>query len=413
MQKGSVLNIAVPNPLHISSKMAGAYSAFLFEGERVMALHATYIPRHDRPLWQEVVLPFARWYKPTYVIILGRAFDLISVQQLAPAAIREEDNIDDRDKLPEVIAAKEFSEIWENRVFALMKMIGRYFVDLLEAADANKTPSEEKARLLYIPAIEGPQQRMPPEAYLKLVFDRIQPRVDGWRKVNKWTSEQLDGIPKLPRFETITEMHRDLKMLLGLTDEPRVHILPFGSKLHMRMVSGSREQLLAPEFEARLTGMNQDQVDALMDQELMIRSVVNFEVGKRKLTNPVQVAYDLMVKRDMATVLGSFGQLCNGWLTKLIGRNTPDRRYLHYSQIGHLWEAGLVRWGGGEKEHHAQGFYAAENQRGTLHGKSHPVRRGKGPSELEPGRRGVMVYGKYFGESLAGGLGRSGSSESF
>jgi hypothetical protein len=413
MQKGSILSIAVPNPLHISSKMAGAYSAFMFEGERVMALHAMYIPRHDRSLWEEVLLPFARWYKPTYIIVLGRAFDLISVQQLAPAKIREEDSVDDRDKLPEVVAAKEHSEIWENRVFHLMNAIGQYFVQLLEAADQNKKPNAEKARLFYIPAIEGPQQKMPPEAYLKLVFDRIQPRVDGWRKANKWTDEQMDGIPKLPRFETITEMHRDLKMLLGLTDHPRIHVLPFGSKLHIRMASGLRDQLLAPALQALLKGVSLDEGGVVLDRELTVRSVVNFEVGKRKLTNPVQVAYDLMVKRDMSTVLGSFGQLCNGWLTKLIGRNTPDRRYLHYSQIGHLWEAGLVRWGGGEKEHYAQGFYAGENQRGALHGKSHPIRRGKGPSELEPGRRGVMVYGKYFGETVAAGLGRSGSSESF
>src|SRR5277367_1113434 len=204
MQKGSILSIAVPNPLHISSKMAGAYSAFSFEGERVMALHALYIPRHDRPLWEEVILPFARWYKPTYIIVLGRAFDLISVQQLAPAKIREEDSVDDRDKLPEVIAAKEHSEIWENRVFHLMQSIGQYFVELLKAADENKKPKAQKARIFYIPAIEGPQQKMPPEAYLKLVFDRIQPRVDGWRKAQKWTEEQYAEIPTLPRFETIT-----------------------------------------------------------------------------------------------------------------------------------------------------------------------------------------------------------------
>jgi len=413
MQKGSVLNIAVPNPLHISSKMAGAYSAFLYEGERVFAIHGMYIPRHDRPLWDEVVLPFLRWYKPTYVFVLGRAFDLVSIQQLAPRALRLEDNVDDRDQLPEVVAAKSESEIWEVRVLHLMKTIGQKLLELLDAANENKKPDEEQARLIYIPAIEGPQQKMPPEAYLKLVFDRIQPRVDGWRKSEKWTEDQYAEVPRLPRFETITEMHRDLKFLLGLTDHPRVHVLPFGSKLFMRIVPGPRSQLQAPELQAKLAGLTADEADALLDTELNARTVVNFEVGKRRLSNPVQVAWELMVKRDMPTVIGSFGQMCSGWLTKLLRRQEPDRRYLHYAQIGHLWEAGLVRWGGGEKDHFAQGFYAGENARGELHGKAHPIRRGKGPSELQPGRRGVMVFGKFFGESNPGGLGRSGSSESF
>jgi hypothetical protein len=254
---------------------------------------------------------------------------------------------------------------------------------------------------------------MPPEAYLKLVFDRVQPRVDGWRKSEKWTEEQYAEIPKLPRFETITEMHRDLKFLLGLNDHPRVHVLPFGSKLYMRMVAGGRSQLQAPALQAKLAGLSPDEVDAVLDAELNARTVVNFEVGKRRLSNPVQVAWELMVKRDMPTVIGSFGQMSSGWLTKLLRRQEPDRRYLHYAQIGHLWEAGLVRWGGGEKEHFAQGFYAGENARGELHGKAHPIRRGKGSNELNPGRRGVMVYGKSFFESTPGGLGRSGSSESF
>jgi hypothetical protein len=179
------------------------------------------------------------------------------------------------------------------------------------------------------------------------------------------------------------------------------------------MISGLRSQLQAPELQAKLAGLDLDQMDVVLDRELTVRSLVNFEVGKRRLANPVQVAWELMVKRDMPTVIGSFGQMCSGWLTKLARHNEPDRRYLHYAQIGHLWESGLVRWGGGEKDHHAQGFYAGENQRGALHGKAHPVRRGKGPAELEPGRRGVMVYGKYFGEAVPGGLGRTGSSENF
>src|SRR5262249_55442540 len=157
-------------------------------------------------------------------------------------------------------------------------------------------------------AIEGPQQKMPPEAYLKLVFDRVQPRVDGWRKSQKWSEEQLAEIPKLPRFETITQMHRDLKQLLGLTDHPSINVLPFGSRLAMRMISGLRSQLQAPELQAKLAGLDLDQMDVVLDRELTVRSLVNFEVGKRRLANPVQVAWELMVKRDMPTVIGSFGQ---------------------------------------------------------------------------------------------------------
>lgn len=369
MRKSPVLNIAVQNKYKTSSREAGMFDLQLAQGEKIVALGHFYFPDHDRSLFDGIVLPFLSWYKPRVILILGGAIHDDAFQSLAPRALRR---IALREHLlaPEVAAAKDSSEIFEERVRTFGASCGNFLASLAEAAG-------EESTVVYIPSSSP---RLPCENEILSFLTYTKQRMDAWRQSHPAENEAGTNIPCLPVGDSLCssgEPERDFTELIGLTDDDRVKVLPFGSSLVL----------------------NRQIVDGLL-----IQSGVRLEVGSTRLKNPLSAGFRAMFENRMPTVRGFDGKMANGWMTQVKHSLLAPRNHTFFAEVPNLMDSERMGYLG-DDQRWAKGLYAGSICQGLLHGRSYAIQRGV------DGRRGVVICGHPFDEPEPSGYGRRGVIE--
>lgn len=379
MRKASFLAINVPNPHRSSQRKSGQMRDYLAHGQKVVMAANFLYPDVDEPMFEEF-LRFIAQYKPDRIYFLGRMVHDLAFQLLAPGAVREAELEDSEPcgltdgttkNLPEfprqIFQAKEGSKVWEDRVNALGKIIGK---ELLVRTVETAGP---QCHLFYIPALEGTHQNLPPESNIGDVLKAIQARVNYTRLKNGETED----VPAIPMER------KDFARLLGVHEHPRIHVRPFGSSITVGCLPGD---------------IRPDDTQEILESKVFSRMRV--EVGRRKVKNPIGEAFETARLNLISVVQGYAPQLSNGWFTKLTSQSI-ERIYLSFHQIGMLFARERMDFGDSSTERYATGFFVGYNCRGTMHGKSFPFLRGA------DGRRSVVIYSHPYSESSPGGLGRT------
>src|SRR5207253_2326764 len=142
-------------PHRSSDRKAGNTNISIRHHGRVVIVSNLLAPDHDRPLFN-LFLQFVQMFRPDLIIFLGRIVNDHAFQLVAPRATRDLDE-DEPPLAEEVVRAKASSEVWEERAINLARILGQeIFVRTVEAAGP-------QCRLVYVPALEGTHQNLPPE----------------------------------------------------------------------------------------------------------------------------------------------------------------------------------------------------------------------------------------------------------
>lgn len=369
MRKSAVLNIAVQNKYKTSSREAGMFDLHLDDGEKIVAMGHMYYPDHDRSLFEGIVMPFLRWYKPRVIVILGGAIHDDAFQSLAPRALRRM-AMREHDLAPEVAAAKAVSEIFEARVRNFGATCGDFLSSLADAAG-------DKSTVIYLPSSSP---RLPCENEIISFLTYTKQRIDAWRENHP--AEHADDlyIPCLPVGDSSCssgEPESDFAELIGLTGNEKVRVLPFGSSLILnRQVTDGQ----------------------------VIQSGIRFEVGSTRLKNPLSAGFRAMFENRMPTVRGFDGKMGNGWMTQVKHSLLAPRNHTFFSEVPNLMDSERMGYLG-DDQRWAKGLYVGNICQGQLHGRSYAIQRGV------DGRRGVVVCGRPFDELEPSGYGRQGRIE--
>lgn len=443
MKKGSFLSITVPNPHRSSDRKTGVTIVVLQPGDKVVMAANFLAPNHDAAAFA-IFLKELRRVRPKYVILPGRIFHDLAFQLMAPGAIsdavREEtqpsgisDGVSKNLPLfPElVLQAKHSSEIWEERVIMLGKLLGEaILLRIVEAAGP-------QCHVFYPPALEGIHQNLPPESNIPDVLKAIQRQVDGFRhagrpkkKKGKATkthvpdpntvdpaaeaaadakaddaetdddesSEKADVYPQIPMER------QDFNQLLGVEKHPQIHVVGFGSAiqlfcLHTELTQQDWVNLRNLQATLRMQRRTAEIIPSVREfLAPKMFSEVRVEVGKRKVMNPIQECLTAVKLNQGSTIQAYPGQLSNAWISRFV--TSRKRVYMFCCQLGMMFAREQMDFGDSALERYATGFYVGYNHRGFLKGKSFPFLRG------ESYRRSVAVYGMLYVEETPGGLGR-------
>jgi hypothetical protein len=367
MRKAAILNVAVQNKHKTSTREAGSFDLRLDDGEKLIALGHFYFPDHDRSLFEGVVFPLLEWYKPRVILILGGAIHDDAFQALAPRALRRV-AFREHDLAPEVLAAKNASDMFEERIRLFGLECGRFLSSLADRAG-------DRSTVVYIPSSSP---LIPCENEIMTFLSYTKQKVDSYRAAHPDQAPAAQQIPCLPipgSMCSAAELQQDFAALLGLTDDPRVQVQPFGSAIYLNRV---------------------------VENGILINGGVRFEVGSRRLMNPLSAAFRSMYENRISTIRGFDGKLSTGWLTQVRHSLLAPRRHLTFGEVPNLMDSERMGYLG-DDQRWAKGIYCGNISRRLLHGQSFPIQRGV------DGRRGVVIYGREFQESSAAGYGRTGS----
>jgi hypothetical protein len=417
MKQSKFLEITVPVPHYTSRRKAGTKNILLPHGSKGCIISNLFAPDHDRAAFEKI-LEEVRELKPNWIIVNGRAVHDHAFELMAPRAILHKSE-DEPALAPEVLEAYESckteeereaerrlaesgesasaqpaeeqeegdaeapkkeakvgedyeSRGWEARVLAVGKLIGRnIFIRLVEAAGP-------QCKLYYIPALEGSRVTLPPESNIKDILKRIHMRVSEGRSFHLRKDYNRDNYPKIP-WE-----RRQFAQLLGIDNHPQIEMLKFGSTIKLHCMVGKP-----------------DGSDAELDKRRRkVFSTVRVEVGKRKVMHPITEGYNGAMLNSEPTITSFPPQLANGWWTKCVSADVPDRKHLFFSQIGMMFARERHDFGDGHLERYATGAWFGYNWRGALHGKAFPFIRGV------DGRRHAHFWSNIVQEEDCGDMGR-------
>jgi hypothetical protein len=362
MQRSAIFSVAVHNPEKTGPAEAGNFSFRLREGAKVVAFANTFLWDHDRNLYA-ALKDFLGWYKPNVILILGRFIHDESFQRMAHRQFREKDR---HPVAPEVQAAHDSSDIWEERILALGRTAGKELEALRDAAGP-------QCHIIYIPAAQG---QTPPEAEIKTIIETTLKRITAWRKGDKKLADR--------EFPTLPVLPDEFDVLLGLpgagmTDHthPNIFVLPFGAAATMIC-------------------------EVVVDGTVSDGAKVRFEIGNNRLKNPGSASYRAVWDNLVSTVRGYDGKISTAWWTKLQESIIGRRLHLFCSEVGNLMASerlGRIDTG---QQYWSKGFFTGVVVRGSLHGQSFPFKR------KDESRRAAVIFGKVVEEKEPGGFGRTG-----
>lgn len=373
----------LPFATRTSARKAGKTEVSLPHGCKVVVMANLLAPDHDRSLW-EPTLEWLSKHKPHVIVFAGRIIHSRVVQLLDPLSSLALDE-DEPPLTPEVQAALEKSDIWEERVFELFRLLGEnIFKRIVKAAGP-------QCQLYYIPALDGGSSKnLPPEGLIRPALERISKKVNAqrtrdfkadmatWRRRARAEGEGDAGDelpPEMPVYPEFPILRRDFAQLLQVADEPRIRVLPFGSTVTLKCLVGTT------------AGSK-------------VLSEVHVDVGSRRSMNPIVEAHTTAMTNGVSTILGYPANLSSGWFTKCASVNALNRLYLFYAQAGMMWRRERVDFGDSRIDRFASGFFCGHNVRGFLHGNSFPFLRGAS------GKRAATIFGQVIEESEPGDLGR-------
>src|SRR5579883_1632431 len=224
-----------------SAARAGVMEISLPHGARVAMLANLLAPDHDRGLW-EAILRYLSFYKPHLIIFVGRIIHARVVNLLDPDSFPFSE--DEAPLAPELKAALDSSNIWEERVGELFRILGEsIFKRIVEAAG-------DQCRLYFLPALDGGSARdLPPEGLIQELLYRIQKKVDRNRarelrqKLRQKARRQEESDePDAPEDEEIYPpipmLRKEFAKLLQIDDHPQIDVLPFGSMIELKCQVG-------------------------------------------------------------------------------------------------------------------------------------------------------------------------------
>lgn len=384
--------IVVPFAQRTSTRKAGNTIITLPDGCKVVVMANFFAPDHDRSLF-EPTLEWLSRHKPNLIVLAGRIIHSRVVQLLDPESSLAFDE-DEPALAPEVELALAKSNIWEERVIELFKLLGEnIFKRIAQAAGP-------QCRLYYIPALDGGSAKnLPPEGLIAGNIERIQKKIDAirasdfrkelvtWRKEMRESGDESDGYPapQMPVYPAIPSLRRDFAKLLQIDSEPHIKVLPFGSTITLRCQIGAPSTSDDPHTR---------------DRKAKVLNEVRIAVGSRKVMNPIMEAHMTATTNDVSTILGFPGNLSCGWFTKCAQINSLNRRYMFFAQVGMMFRRERLDFGDTRLDRFASGFFCGHNVQGHLRGTSFPFLRG------HDGRRTALIWGDVVQESEPGDIGR-------
>ncbi len=377
MKQSPFYKIHVPVPHWTSAAKAGVTRLLVSHGRKGMVLGNLFAPDHDAPVFESVVEHVSQ-YRPEWIILLGRMFHDHAFELVAPGEATRNAAEDEPPLAQEVEAARALTEVWEERVVELGRLLGQnYLVRLVEAAGP-------QCKLFYIPALEGNRVKLPPESNIPDILKRIQGSVDAYRRATLGENYDPANYPTLP-------MKRgEFAKLLGVDKHPQIFVLPFGSTIMLNC--------LVPNAPTAPDPANTKSMDAYLKK--YVGNKVRVEIGKRSTMHPITEGYNGAMLGAVSTITSYPPHHANGWWTKWISANITSRIYLSFAQVGMMFARHRLDFGDGHLERYATGFWCGYNWRGALHGKSFPFVRGTN------GCRFAQLWGHTLQEREPGDMGR-------
>lgn len=330
---GGSFSVSITPLVKTCAEEAGIYDLDLPDGTRVVALAHAFWPSHDRPL-VAAVQKYLREKRPELVILLGGMLHEEAFKQIVDGQ-DEVKQILHTSTIAEIAKVREEHEGMEERFLALAKMGGEFIASFAEASGG---------KVIYIPSVTG---IMPNEIDIMRFVLTQKERADKWAE--KHPDEAVVG----------QDIPREFAEFLGLSDNPNVTVLPFGSALR---INGDT-RFHVGDFRRRHPGSA-----AIVDSEQFGENVVRSFDGK------VASAW---------------------WTTPIHSLGESHRRWWQAHEVGNLFDLkaqlGYLR----NYDRRAKGIWTGTVMGGTLFSASSMILHGV------DGRRSLFVEDEVYEEDEA------------
>ena len=325
---GASFQVAIRPLVKTCPEETGINRLSLPDGTKILVLAHAYFPSHDREL-HTAVTRLLKAEKPEVTILLGGMIH----EEAFKAVVDDEDVVTKLTKAfipPEIEEIMEKHEGIEKRFLALAKMGGRFISEYAKASGGH---------VYYIPSVTG---MLPNEVDIMRFVLEQKERLDAW--ADKHPDEAVKG-PNIPQ---------DFADFLGLSGNPNITVLPFGSSL----VVNNNSMFLVGDFRRR---------------------------------NPLTASRTEAANHiDMDVIVRSFdGKVSSAWETlPLHTKPEATRRFKSQHEVGNLFDLakglGYLR----NYDLRAKGVVYGEMRGGRFHGWSVPALAGA------DGRRAFTIYNR-------------------